>query len=220
VYDDGSGPALFAGGSFLDAGGRPAHFIARWRDGDWSALGGITGEGLSGQVYALAVFDDGNGPALYVGGEFYRAGTLEVNHVARWDGTSWSALPGPTSAGVDASVRALAVYDNGAGPALYAGGGFLSAGGVPVGGIARWDGSSWSSLGPLSTTSLNGVVHALTVVDLGFGPVLAAGGDFTVAGEVPSLHIGIWGCHPELTVAGAASSQPRPGGGRSPPRMQ
>ncbi|TVQ59563.1 MAG: hypothetical protein EA379_10555, partial [Phycisphaerales bacterium] len=69
VFDDGDGPALYAGGLFFNAGGVNTMNIARWRNEAWSSLG----SGLLGHfVYALASFDDrsGAGPALYVGGSF------------------------------------------------------------------------------------------------------------------------------------------------------
>jgi hypothetical protein len=37
-------------------------------------------------------------------------------------------------------VGALTVFDDGSGPALYAGGTFVTAGGVTVSRIAKWDG--------------------------------------------------------------------------------
>src|SRR6185436_15358386 len=58
-FDDGTGPALFAGGTFANAGGVPAACIAKWNGATWSALG----SGVAGNVNALVVFDDGNGPA-------------------------------------------------------------------------------------------------------------------------------------------------------------
>src|SRR5215831_5161496 len=70
TFDDGSGPALYAGGRFANAGGRPASNIARWDGHAWSQVG----SGVDGDVYALAVFDDGSGPALYVAGSFASAG--------------------------------------------------------------------------------------------------------------------------------------------------
>jgi hypothetical protein len=36
-------------------------------------------------VRALAVFDDGNGPALYASGDFTLAGGVAANYIARWD---------------------------------------------------------------------------------------------------------------------------------------
>lgn len=38
--------------------------------------------------------DDGNGPALYVGGNFTIAGGVAANRIARRDGTSGSTLGG------------------------------------------------------------------------------------------------------------------------------
>src|SRR6185295_9330934 len=40
VFDDGSGPALIAGGGFHFVGGIAAERIARWDGSHWSALGG------------------------------------------------------------------------------------------------------------------------------------------------------------------------------------
>ncbi len=81
AYDDGSGPALYAAGSFQQAGGFAASRVARWDGQTWSALGsGLSGGAgpVIGSVgypsfpmgFALKVFDDGTGPALYLGGNF------------------------------------------------------------------------------------------------------------------------------------------------------
>ena len=124
MFDDGSGPALYAGGDFTTAGGVAANRIAKWDGSSWSALG-QRDERL--RVHALAVFDDGSGPALYAGGDFTTAGGVAANRIAKWDGTSWSALG---QRDWTARVCALAVFDDGSGPALYAGGDFTTAGGV------------------------------------------------------------------------------------------
>ena len=49
--------------------------------------------------------------------------------------------------GTSGSIGDLTVFDDGGGPALYAAGSFLSAGGVKANGIAKWEGSSWAALG-------------------------------------------------------------------------
>ncbi|THB77364.1 MAG: hypothetical protein D3926_15645 [Desulfobacteraceae bacterium] len=198
VFDDGSGPALYAGGSFTAAGDIPIKGVGRWNGTSWEALG----SGLDCSpgfdppfpvIYAMTVFNDGTGDALYVGGEFNRAGGMVVSGIARWDGTSWSS-PGTgvaASAGLGIShpvVEALAVFDNGSGSALYAGGEFDRAGGVPAGYIARWDGASWSALG----TGLDGDVEALAVFDNGGGAALYAGGEFTSAGGNSANHVAKW----------------------------
>jgi len=106
---------------------------------------------------------------------------VAANRVARWDGAGWSEVGG----GLGGSVFALAVYDDGSGPALYAGGTFQSAGGVPASRVARWDGVSWSPL----ASGVDGSVLALTVFDdhgLG-GPWLAVGGSFVTSPRADSF---------------------------------
>jgi hypothetical protein len=140
VHDDGGGPALYAGGLLTSAGGTAARSIAKWDGASWTTLG----SGIDADVYALTVYDDGRGPALCAGGLFTSAGGTAANSIAKWNGASWTAL-GSGVSGVSASVfNALTVYDDGGGPALYAGGTFTSAGGVPATYIAKWDGSSWT----------------------------------------------------------------------------
>ncbi|MFH0983162.1 MAG: hypothetical protein V2A79_16705, partial [Planctomycetota bacterium] len=48
--------------------------------------------GMNDYVWALTVFDDGTGPALYAGGGFTTAGGVSANYIAKWNGTQWSAL--------------------------------------------------------------------------------------------------------------------------------
>ena len=164
-FDAGSGPQLIAGGGFTASGPTPINGVAAWDGASWSALGGgVTG----GAVRALVEFDDGGGPALYAGGVFTMAGGQPAAHIARWDGTSWSAVGG----GVDDVVRALHVHDDGSGAKLYAGGIFTNAGGVPATGLAAWDGSSWSAVG----TNLTVLVSDLTTFDDGTGSQLYAAG--------------------------------------------
>ncbi len=184
VFDDGHGPALFVGGSFSDANGRAASNVARWDGASWAALGA----GVDGTVLALCVFDDGHGAALYAGGTFETAGGIPAPRIARWNGVAWSALASGLDGGTAPSVSALAVFDDGAGPALHAAGAFTFAGGASVSNIARWDGTSWSSLG--AGTDLP--VDDLIVHDDGGGARLFACGAFTQAGGVLAAHIAKW----------------------------
>jgi hypothetical protein len=188
IFTDTAGPALYAGGSFARAGGVPANNIARWDGDGWSALGSGIGGGSFPQVSALTVYDDGTGPAIYVGGSFSLAGDLPASSIAKWDGAQWSALDG----GMDSSVLALAVYDDGAGPAVYAGGTFTTAGGVLVNGIAKWDGMQWLPLGS-GVAGLTPAVHSLKVFQEVRGTsALYAGGSFDTAGGVPANNIAKW----------------------------
>ncbi|MCP4590906.1 MAG: hypothetical protein GY842_09180 [bacterium] len=192
TFDDGSGEALYAGGSFASAGGVTVNNIAKWHGSEWSDLSGPSGTGLGGRVVALATFDDGSGEALYAGGYFAWAGGVTVSGIAKWDGSQWSDLYGPSASGVDGSVWALVTHDDGSGEALYAGGSFTSAGGVTVNNIAKWDGSQWSDLSGPSGTGVGGSVVALATFDDGSGEALYAGGSLTSAGGVSVNFIAKW----------------------------
>jgi len=120
--------------------------------------------GMDGAVYATIVYDDGSGPALYVGGSFQHANGVPAAGIAKWDGTSWSALGSGISGG-SGFVDAFAVYDDGSGPALFVGGSFTSAGGVPANNVARWDGSAWTALASGSACAIS----TLTTFDDGAG---------------------------------------------------
>jgi hypothetical protein len=143
-FDDGSGPSLFVGGEFYTAGDVATPNIARWDGSDWHALGA----GLNSRVDALAVFDDGTGPALYAVGNFLSSGATPLEHIARWDGASWTSVGGGFAGNFGSYHFGLQVFDDGSGPALYAGGNFTSAGGVPAERVARWNGTSWSRWAP------------------------------------------------------------------------
>jgi hypothetical protein len=187
VFDDGSGPALYAGGQFTTASGMAANNVAKWNGTSWSAMG----TGMDGSVQALTVFDNGSGPALHAGGFFTTAGGVAANDIAKWNGTSWSAL----GSGMNDGVFALTVFDDGSGPALYAGGYFLAAGGVAANDIAKWNGTTWSALG----SGMGGTypyVSALTVFDDGSGPALYAGGYFSTSPAGDSYLAKWGGCSP------------------------
>src|SRR6185295_9449291 len=118
---------------------------------------------MNAGVGAMTVYDDGSGPALYAGGIFTTAGGVMANRVAKWNGSTWSALSTATFLANPPYVGALTVYDDGGGPALYAGGSFVDVGSVLANNVARWDGASWAVLG----SGMNREVYALTVYDDG-----------------------------------------------------
>jgi hypothetical protein len=156
-------------------------------NGQW--LPGEQHPGVNNNVWALTWGPDG---ALYVGGQFGWAGGVSgTTNIARWtpDGTdgSWSAL----GSGVNNTVRALAWGPDGA---LYAGGDFTSAGGVSAHAIAKWDGSTWSSIGNLAPFGLGETAsaHALIVFDDGSGEHLYVGGNFVHAGGAAVNRLGRW----------------------------
>lgn len=192
VFDDGSGPALFVGGSFGRAWDTLAQTIVRWDGKTWTALPEKFGPyapmiDIVSVAKSMLVFDDGNGPGLFIGGYFSTVGDVVVNAIAKWDGQTWSALGNgfyhgnPCTPWSDPVVHALAVFDDGNGPALYAAGSFTCADEGPASNIARWNGTSWSPLGP----GLDMRVYALAVLDDGNGPALYCGGSSqTMPGSV------------------------------------
>ncbi|TVQ63348.1 MAG: hypothetical protein EA378_02145, partial [Phycisphaerales bacterium] len=208
AHDDGSGPAVYVAGRFGGAGGVQAFGIARWDGVAWSGLTGPSGNGFNDEVYALAVFDDGDGPKLYAGGAFTTAGGQPANRVAKWDGSAWS----PVGSGMNSRVEALAVFDDGDGASLYAGGAFIVAGGQSANRIAKWNGSAWTALGSgLTTPNGNPLVTSLTVADDGNGPALYVGGTFAFAGGIGVNKIARWNGIAWSSVRGDSDS----GGGIS-----
>ena len=140
--------------------------------------------GGPGSVSALAA----SGTDLYVGGYFRSAGGIEVNNIAKWDGSSWSALGSGLGRPFHQFVSALVA----SGTDLYAGGYFVSTGGVAANHVAKWNGSSWSTLGSGVTGrdlfSPLPEVSALAVS----GSDLYAGGHFTTAGDSAATNIAKW----------------------------
>lgn len=102
----------------------------------------------------LAVYDDGTGPTLFVAGSFDRINGQPASRIARLDDGWWTEVGGGINDGVlcgpNAQVLSMVTFDDGNGSKLYVGGAFSSAGGVPVGGLACWDGTSWATVGGAS----------------------------------------------------------------------
>jgi hypothetical protein len=134
------GTDVYAGGYFTSAGGTSVKNIAKWDGGSWSAVG--TPPWSNGQIYALV----SSGTDLYAGGSF-------TGGVAKWDSATnaWSLLGNIT--GGSQTVYSLAV----SGEDLYVAGSFTAAGGVSANCIAKWNGTSWSSLGTGPITDVRAV---------------------------------------------------------------
>jgi len=175
MFDDGTGPALYAAGRFDQINGVSANRIAKWDGTSWSALGnGIEGPNFP-RVRSIKVFDDGSGPALYAAGRFDTVDGQAIENIARWDGTSWSALGTGITGIVGAVVEDLEVFNDGLnGPELYAAGEFTTAGGAPAANLAKWTGSSWTTTG----TGTESFITCLHTFRDDPTPSLFAGGGF------------------------------------------
>jgi hypothetical protein len=149
VWDAGSGPRLYAGGSFRTLGsstGPAANGVASFDGTNWATLGtGLTLAPTSpGTARALEVFDSGSGAELVVGGSFQFAGGVTAPALARWNGSTWA--PVVTLPGIS-NVYTLRAHDDGAGVALYAGARTVNGTGQAVTDIVRVSGASWTALG-------------------------------------------------------------------------
>jgi hypothetical protein len=195
-FDDGSGPALFIGGKFDGIGGVEASNVARWNGTSFEPLGaGISGPGISSEVRALCVYDDGQGPSLYAGGFFQHADGHPVGFsIARWDGEAWYAVGGGLE-GQTPQVNAMTVFDDGTGPALIIGGQLRSPDATANDGIVAWNGETYRSLGA-GISGTPGQVNALAAIPApsftGGNDWLIVGGHFQGAGEISVEGVARW----------------------------
>tara|TARA_R110000737_G_scaffold120671_4_gene153009 strand:- start:25375 stop:26715 length:1341 start_codon:yes stop_codon:yes gene_type:complete len=197
--DLGSGNHLFAGGRFLTIGGGAALNVAEWDGTSWSAMDlGVTKVSGFAQVLHMTDWDDGSGPALYVGGRFDIAGGTAVSrNVAKWDGSSWSSM----GDGFDGDVQELIVFNDGSGDALYALGNFSNSGPNVADGVAKWNGTKWEGV----TTAVDGSIFTGIVYDTGEGNSLIIGGGFSNIDGVASNRVValVAGCAADLTGDGS-----------------
>ncbi|MBC7772664.1 MAG: hypothetical protein H7210_09245, partial [Pyrinomonadaceae bacterium] len=119
-----------------------------WDGATWSLISGAP----LGSYPVLAVLQDGSLVAAI--------DDTAQERVMRWDGSTWTSLGTAQGLGSGDALLMLRVLANGD---LIAGGFLTSIAGVPTPGVARWNGSTWSSLGtgtnlaPIdSTILLNG----------------------------------------------------------------
>jgi len=177
---------LYAAG-FFDFAAGPVNNIAKWNGTEWMPVGlgvyTLGGGGIDSWVNALVVYNE----ELYVGGRFTDAGSVEVNNIAKWNGTEWSAV-GTGLGSYGYSVGSLAVYNG----ELYAGGHFYNSGNIQTNNIAKWNGTNWSPLGTginvYTSDYFSGSVSSLAV----YNASLYAGGYFDTAGSVPANNIAKW----------------------------
>ena len=165
---------LYASGEFTSAGSVTAHNIAAWDGTSWSPVGAGFPGPLNAEVSALEWYQG----ELYAGSNFDLVpGGSNMEKIAVWDGTSWSAAAVITDHFALAQVYALKTF----GTDLYAGGFFINVDGIPfeqAKRFARFDGTQWSYAGGVVEDAFDGTIHALTV----HAGKLVAGGKFFMAG--------------------------------------
>lgn len=188
---------LIAGGTFRTINGVTRERIARWDGTAWQPLGTGLGTLNTTIVRALAVMPNGD---LIAAGRFVNAGGVAATNIARWNGTSWSALGGGLG-NISTDVNALLVLPDGT---LIAAGNFTTGGGVPLAGIARWNGEAWLPMG----AGVSGNVRALA--RLPSGEVVAAG-DMSAVGNATQRNVLVWNGEAWLGLSPAVPAGPTGG---------
>ncbi len=141
---DSAGNIYVGGAPYSTPGTPPIHTVMKWDGTSWSDVGSGTGAlVLNAEVLTLCMDRSGN---LYAAGVFENS--TGHTYVAKWDGTSWTELGTGTSS-LKGNSEIDVIYTDAAGN-LYAGGGFTDGAVDTIGNIyvAKWDGASWSELGP------------------------------------------------------------------------
>jgi len=167
---------VYAGGGFTNSGGVPVRNLARWNGSSWTGVS----DHPDGAVLALAVTPDGS---VVAGGEFYNIGGMAIRGIARWDGAVWCPLSNGIPVSLRFGVRSIAVAPDGG---LVVGGAFAQIDDLAVGGVARWDGTSWSAFDGGTDRS---VVYAVAALPDG-GALVS--GFIMSAGDTPLLNIAHW----------------------------
>lgn len=164
---------IYIFGSFLNfAGIANADFLVRRnkQTGVYSDMGAA-----NAIVRTMAVAANGD---VYAGGDFTSIGGVSANRIAKWNGSSWSAL-GTGLNGI--CYKILPAPDGG----IYVCGDFTTAGGSSRNYIAHYDGSSWNALG----SGMNASTRDLA---MNSDNVLYAVGQFTSAGGVSVGRVAQW----------------------------
>jgi len=145
--------------------------MVKWNGSAWSGAGSVNT--LSGTVYDMEVYMN----ELIATGPFSNIGGVTASNIARFNGSTWSAM----GSGLSFYGRRLGTYN----ADLIVGGAFANAGGSPASRIAKWNGSSWSALG---TGMAAGDVYTVKQ----YQTELYAGGTFSVAGGQNAVYIAKW----------------------------
>jgi hypothetical protein len=151
----------------------------------WSSLGtGITGSSTA-SVFAIA--HDTAQHRMIFGGKFNAAGDTTARNLAAWDlvTETWS----PIGLGTDNPVRSILIDSTD----IYYGGDFTTIDGLPSSvGIAKWNGSFYTSLGSgFFKTGLHAPVASVNAIAIYKG-VLYAAGVFDEADGAACMYIAKW----------------------------
>ncbi len=199
VFNDGSGEALYAAGRFDSINGIPGTSrIARFNGATWSSVGGgLNSTSTLFGMEALAIFDDGGGPALYAAGYASFPSGQPVANVFKWNGQSWTSIGGQIGTG---RLTSMVVFDDGSGSTLYVGGTAMPQ----INYIARWQGGQWQIVGGGITGPAIPPSNFPSVFGLGVaGDRLYVAGNFTQVNGMAANGLAAWkscaapACYPD-----------------------
>jgi hypothetical protein len=149
LYADTVDNYLYTGGNFyFQTNGKYFSQIARWDGLQWDTMGtGIIG---AGNVLSMERY---NGE-LYVAGAFDSADSIAAKNIAKWNGNNWDSLPiQPFKTQGVGSILGMKVINN----ELYVSGWIDTIAGMPITGIAKWNGSNWSGINFPNLQSFAGI---------------------------------------------------------------
>ena len=177
---------LYAGGDFINADGiDEADYVARWSGTSWAAMGSRPGPPF-GAVTGIVRSLTADGTDVYVGSDASDMAQIpQADHVAKWDGTEWSAIGSDTS-GANGWFPALTSIEGmiTARSSLFVIGAFQNANGDPRADVvASFDAGAWHPVG--SNGAGDGPLNASGHVLAFFDRLIYAGGNFTSAGGDP-----------------------------------
>lgn len=161
---------------------QPLH--ADFTNDDWHAIPGIN----SGDQYEVRTVATDSAGNLYVAGNFTSVGGVPATDIARWDGSAWHAM----GAQLDSAngIYSLACH----GTEVYAGGEFEGC-------VAKWNGSTWTTLtgsngveiwdAPTAMAFIGGKLHAAAYFSGGIEGIARweEGSGWQIIGDTESGHI-------------------------------
>lgn len=207
LTSDSSG-RLYAAGQFINMDQIPAADHVAMYDGTWHAMGSGPGPGGAAvNDYVRSIASDGTN--VYIGSDALDiAGIPQADHVARWDGSAWSAV-GSDAAGTNGYFPTSS-FEYGmttSGSDVYTTGSFQNAGGDPLADvIVRFDGTSWHPVGSdgAGNGPWTGEGRSVAVFD---GEPYATGNFTSAGGDTQASGIAVYSPPRNLTVQVAGPGQ-------------
>ncbi len=179
---------LIVAGYFGLAGGHIVDHIAMWNDQGWHPMAGglIIQPGEGTQCYGvsdMALMPTTSGDQVVAAFNYTQppTGLLILTSIYAWNGTSWRSLGSPYGGSFFGAAYAISPIND---TEVAIGGNLNYSGESEPGRIARWNGSSWSWMGLVNSSSF--VLHRRPSGEL------IAGGAFTTASGVPAPYWARW----------------------------